>query len=176
MMAHLNNAGWECVTDASLSDLIIVNSCGFIESAKQESINAVLGWRKQFPDKKIILSGCLSQRYAKELPDLLTEADGFLGVEDITQIVEKVSNWKRMSADCVPSVLEASLQKRRGFTRKKNKVLPPGDRPLLSLPGSAYVKISEGCNNNCSYCAIPLIRGSLVCRTIPDILDECRML
>jgi len=138
MMAQLNKAGWENVSNVEQADLIIVNSCGFIESAKQESINAVIGWRKLYPDKKIHLTGCLSQRYAKELPELLTEADAFIGVEN----------------------------------------LPPstGERPLLSLPGSAYVKISEGCDNRCSYCAIPLIRGGLVSRAIPDVVEECRAL
>ncbi|MCL2443851.1 MAG: 30S ribosomal protein S12 methylthiotransferase RimO, partial [Treponema sp.] len=160
MMSHLNGAGWEAVSDSELADLIIINSCGFIESAKQESINAVLEWRKHYPGKKILLAGCLSQRYAKELPDILPEADGFMGVEDITQIVDKANTWKKESAEP------------RGFTR----IINTGERPLLSLPGSAYVKISEGCNNNCSYCAIPLIRGKLRSRSIPEIVDECRAL
>ncbi|MCL2800459.1 MAG: 30S ribosomal protein S12 methylthiotransferase RimO [Treponema sp.] len=145
MMSRLNNSGWEHTADSELADTIIVNSCGFIESAKQESINAVLEWRKLYPNKKIILAGCLSQRYAEELPKILPEADEFIGVGNIPE-------------------------KTNGFG------ILTGERPLLSLPGSAYVKISEGCNNNCSYCAIPLIRGSLVCRTIPDIVEECRTL
>ena len=167
MMSRLNNAGWQCAGDAEQADVIIVNSCGFIESAKKESIDAVLQWRKFYPGKKILLAGCLSQRYAKELPGLLPEADGFIGVEEQEKIAEKVSVWKNSSAD---------LQKQNGSTQIKTKTLTTGERPLLSLPGSAYVKISEGCNNNCSYCAIPLIRGSLVCRTVPDIVKECRTL
>jgi len=156
MMAHLNNSGWKNTTDADLADIIIVNSCGFIESAKKESIDAVLQWRRLYPQKKILLAGCLSQRYAQELPGELPEADAFIGVENPAKIIEIISNNK--------------------FTKKKNKVLRTGERPLLSLPGSAYVKISEGCNNNCSYCAIPLIRGGLVCREIPEIAEECRAL
>ena len=164
MMACLNSAGWENVTDAEQADIIIVNSCGFIESAKKESINAVLEWRKLYPGKKILLAGCLSQRYAKELNGMLTEADGFIGVENPAMVVEKVSNWRTFNED---------LHK---LEQNKNLDLPAGERPLLSLPGSAYVKISDGCDNNCSYCAIPLIRGGLVCRSIPDIADECRAL
>jgi len=163
MMAHLNNAGWKCINDAEYADLIIVNSCGFIESAKQESINAVMNWRKLYPGKKILLAGCLSQRYAKELPDLLPEADGFFGVENISQITDAAS-------DTVNAGSNAKKHKNTGIKASA------GNRPLLSLPGSAYVKISEGCNNRCSYCAIPLIRGNLVCRTIPDILNECKIL
>ena len=164
MMAHLNNSGWENVTDAEQADLIIVNSCGFIESAKKESINAVLEWRKLYPDKKILLAGCLSQRYAKELKGMLTEVDGFIGVTDPEMIVEEAFNLKILNEDLL----------KQENNRKIN--LNTGERPLLSMPGSAYVKISDGCDNKCSYCAIPLIRGGLVCRSIPDITEECRAL
>jgi len=159
MMHHLEKAGWENAP-AEEADLIIINSCGFIESAKQESINAVLGWRRLYPDKKILLAGCLAQRYAKELADSLTEADGFFGIENIADIAQ------------------AAVKTVKGAPEKPAKItrFPVGERPLLSLPGSAYVKISEGCGNCCSYCAIPLIRGKLVSRTIPDIVDECRAL
>jgi ribosomal protein S12 methylthiotransferase len=154
MMLFLDNAGWASAQDASDADLIIVNSCGFIESAKQESINAVLLWRKTYPGKKILLSGCLSQRYAKELAESLPEADGFFGVDDISKIVDKV----------------VSL-----FPSNNNPLTTNHySRPLLSLPGSAYVKISEGCDNCCAFCAIPLIRGPLRCRTVPDIVEECK--
>jgi ribosomal protein S12 methylthiotransferase len=156
MMAYLNSAGWEC-SSAETADLIIVNSCGFIETAKQESINAVLEWRKFHPEKKILLAGCLAQRYAKELTESLPEADGFFGVESIAGITQAVSGFFG----------------EQGTGSREHRA---GERPLLSLPGSAYVKISEGCNNCCSYCAIPLIRGGLVSRTIPDILEECQTL
>jgi len=162
MMAHLDKAGWENTSDAELADLIIVNSCGFIESAKQESINAVLGWRKIYPEKKILMAGCLAQRYAKELSEILNEADGFIGVNDIAGIVQTAE-----------SLTKGADKTDANFVRS---ALSTGERPLLSLPGSAYVKISEGCNNRCSFCAIPLIRGGLVSRSIPDILDECRAL
>jgi len=163
MMARLEKAGWENTPDAESADLIIVNSCGFIESAKQESVNAVLGWRKIYPGKKILLAGCLAQRYAKELPEILPEADGFLGIDDPAQIAQT-------AFDIVNGEKTAKLKPASASP------LHTGERPLLSLPGSAYVKISEGCNNRCSFCAIPLIRGGLVSRTIPDILDECRAL
>jgi ribosomal protein S12 methylthiotransferase len=156
MMAHLNGAGWSAASDAGDADLVIVNSCGFIESAKQESINAVLGWRKLYPGKKILLAGCLAQRYAKELAEALPEADGFFGTEDITKITD-AANSITVPVPCSPFPVPRSAS-----------------RPLLSLPGSAYVKISEGCNNCCSYCAIPLIRGPLCCRAVTDITDECK--
>ncbi|MCL2215243.1 MAG: 30S ribosomal protein S12 methylthiotransferase RimO [Treponema sp.] len=167
MMAHLRNAGWECVADAESSDLIIINSCGFIESAKQESINAVLQWRKLFPEKKILLAGCLAQRYAKELPGILPEADIFMGTENPAQIIQAAEKTRYSSFNSqLPAIKKTTY----------NPELLTGERPILSLPGSAYVKISEGCDNRCSYCAIPLIRGGLVSRSIPDIVEECRSL
>jgi ribosomal protein S12 methylthiotransferase len=156
MMAYLNDAGWSAVSDAADADLVIVNSCGFIESAKQESINAVLGWRKLYPGKKILLAGCLAQRYAKELAEALPEADGFFGTDDVTGIVDTANS---ISGSPVSG---------------NSPRFSTCSRPLLSLPGSAYVKISEGCNNRCSYCAIPLIRGPLRCRAAADIADECK--
>jgi len=159
MMHRLEKAGWEN-TSAEEADLIIINSCGFIESAKKESIDAVLEWRGIYPEKKILLAGCLAQRYAKELADSLPEADGFFGLENIERITQAAAETLNISAS--ESANAVSFQ--------------AGERPLLSLPGSAYVKISEGCSNCCSFCAIPLIRGKLVSREIPDIVDECRTL
>jgi ribosomal protein S12 methylthiotransferase len=136
-----------------------VNSCGFIESAKRESINAVLAWRKLYPEKKILMSGCLAQRYAAELAESLPEADGFFGVDNIAEIAGKANSLVEGDFSPPPA---------------RRRPPPVSARPLLSLPGSAYVKISEGCDNRCSFCAIPLIRGPLRCRTVADIVDECK--
>ncbi|MCL2186321.1 MAG: 30S ribosomal protein S12 methylthiotransferase RimO [Treponema sp.] len=179
MMALLNKEGWENAADAETAELIIINSCGFIESAKQESINAVLEWRKTYPDKKIILAGCLSQRYAKELAESLTEADACMGTDDISQITE-LANFVCANKVCTNKVCTSSFSANpiREYSAecKQKADLPFAERPLLSLPGSAYIKISEGCSNCCSYCAIPLIRGKLVSRSIPGIIDECKAL
>ena len=169
IMAHLDSAGW-INSGHEQADLIIVNSCGFIESAKQESINAVLAWRKHYPNKKIMLTGCLSQRYKKELEQVLPEADILFGITDIPDIAASAAKVMNISV----------RQKKATGTVMSGKNpqgnLLPGERPLLSLPGSAYVKISEGCNNNCSYCAIPLIRGNIKSRSISDIKQECKTL
>jgi len=183
MMAYLNEAGWSAASDAADADLVIVNSCGFIESAKQESINAVLGWRKLYPGKKILLAGCLAQRYAKELSEALPEADGFFGTDDIAKIVDaanSIAGSLRPPLRLKPSRIISHTGKFSGapalphFLNHTAKRGALSARPLLSLPGSAYVKISEGCNNRCSYCAIPLIRGPLRCRAAADIVDECK--
>ena len=170
MMAALNLSGWAASENAEDADLIIVNSCGFIESAKKESIKAVLNWRKLHPKKKILLAGCLAQRYAKELSEELKEADGFFGTENLAEITDAVSKIEGFSHSLptsrspLPSVLSPA------------PCSPQGKRPLLSPPGTAYVKISEGCNNNCSFCAIPLIRGRLKSRGIDEIVKECKTL
>ncbi|MDR1858545.1 MAG: 30S ribosomal protein S12 methylthiotransferase RimO, partial [Treponema sp.] len=158
MMACLGSNGWSAAGDAADADLIIVNSCGFIESAKQESINAVLLWRRQYPEKKILLAGCLAQRYAKDLAESLPEADAFFGVDDISKITETVN----------------AVVGNGEWGVGTGGIVSASSRPLLSLPGSAYVKISEGCDNRCSFCAIPLIRGPLHCRAVADIVEECR--
>jgi ribosomal protein S12 methylthiotransferase len=183
MMAYLNDAGWSVAPDAADADLIIVNSCGFIESAKQESINAVLGWRKLYPGKKILLAGCMAQRYAKELAEALPEADGFFGTGDISKIADTANSlWAvheeflttEDTEDTEDTEKEQIIVPKLRVTPCNSVVNSFSSRPLLSLPGCAYVKISEGCDNRCSFCAIPLIRGSLCCRGLTDIVDECK--
>ncbi|MDR0710460.1 MAG: 30S ribosomal protein S12 methylthiotransferase RimO [Spirochaetaceae bacterium] len=165
MMAFLDDSGWDRCEDAGGADIVIINSCGFIDAAKQESINAVLAYRKTYPQKKILLAGCLAQRYAGELRESLAEADGFFGNADLSRIAEAAT-----------SALGEGRGGARGNAARGNAATNPGNRPLLSLPGSAYVKISEGCDNRCAFCAIPAIRGPLRSRPVPEILAECRRL
>jgi ribosomal protein S12 methylthiotransferase len=159
MMACLDRSGW-AASEPEGADLIIINSCGFIESAKQESINAVLAWRRLYPEKKILLAGCLAQRYEKELKEALPEADSFFGINDLSGIAKAAQE----------------TMGKKGAGARAEATNAASARPLLSLPGSAYVKISEGCDNRCSFCAIPLIRGSLKSRDILEIKDECKQL
>ncbi|MDR0663606.1 MAG: 30S ribosomal protein S12 methylthiotransferase RimO [Spirochaetaceae bacterium] len=159
IMAHLNAAGAELAESPEEAGLIIVNSCGFIEEAKRESINAVLGFRKKYPGKKIILSGCLARRYQKELEKELVEADAIF-------------------ADANLAAIAPFAFRLTGFSGTFGKAPPlSAERvKLLSLPGSAYVKIADGCDNRCSFCAIPLIRGGLHSRSIEEITGECAAL
>jgi ribosomal protein S12 methylthiotransferase len=152
LMSCLSGEGWELSASGD-ADLIIVNSCGFIESAKRESINTVLSFRALFPQKKIVLAGCLAARYAGELRESLPEADLICPSSDPREVAAFVCGKKDAGGK-----------------------INDGARPLLSLPGSAYLKIAEGCNNACSFCAIPLIRGNLRSRTIPDIHEEFALL
>ncbi|GHV68181.1 ribosomal protein S12 methylthiotransferase RimO [Spirochaetia bacterium] len=159
MMASLNSSGWESADDAAAADLLIINSCGFIESAKKESLNAVFSWRKMYPEKKILLAGCLAQRYGGELSASLPEADAFFGNRDLSGIAAAAALAMGNASDT--------------YTTAALPHNAAGVRPLLSLPGSAYVKISEGCNNHCTFCSIPLIRGPLQSRPPEEVFDEC---
>jgi ribosomal protein S12 methylthiotransferase len=163
MMAALDGSGWTAADDPGEADLIIINSCAFIESAKRESVNAVLICRKRYPHTKILLAGCLAQRYGPELAGSLTEADFFFGNRDLSKIAEAASRTMNPSGD------KTFLPPDPGGAPRA----PEGGRPLLSLPGSAYVKIAEGCGNRCSFCAIPLIRGPLRSRPVPQVVREC---
>lgn len=162
IISNLIAAGFEQAESADEADLIIINSCGFIESAKKESLDALLGARKKYADKKIILAGCLAQRYAKIFKTELPEADGIFGNGDLSKaalVAKKVMAGKR----------PVETPKQAGVSC--------GERlKLLSRKNSAYVKITEGCSNHCSFCAIPLIRGELRSRPAADIVAEIKSL
>ena len=170
MMGFLQEAGWVSVADPAEAELIIINSCGFIEKAKQESINTVLGYRKTYPDKKIVLAGCLAQGYAQELASALPEADLIFGNRDLAKITHAASLalTSPETGDFCKVFVPAEIP--------ETGISLSGRRPLLSLPGSAYIKIAEGCDNHCTFCGIPRIRGPLRSRTLSQVVGECREL
>ena len=155
VLALMEKKGWK-YTDLEHADVVIINTCGFINDAKEESINTILNCKSSYPDKIVIAAGCLAQRYGKELAQEMTEADGFVGNHDLY---------------AVPDAVEKIV---KGKTRLVSPKNPSPDcfverNTLFTFPRSTYIKIAEGCNNNCTYCAIPLIRGQL--RSIPaDII------
>jgi len=162
LISILSEKGYEQTFAPEDADLIIVNSCGFIESAKEESINAVMGARQLYPKAKILLAGCLAERYAEDLKDSLTEADGFFGNGDLDQIYK---------------VVEPLMKGERPVLVPAQKGVCGGNRKmLLNFAGAAFVKITEGCNNRCSFCAIPIIRGELRSRPAEEIIDEIKLL
>jgi len=158
--ARLEAAGWTAQESPEGAGVLVVNTCGFIESAKKESLDAVLDLKARYPDSRILMAGCLAQRYADALSADLPEADGIFGNGDLSRVAE-------------------AAEALRGGGRP---VLVPGAAPLarvprdtlFSYPRSAYLKISEGCSNRCSYCAIPLIRGDARSREIADVAAEAR--
>ncbi len=162
LLAYAEENGYVKTNNADDADVIVVNTCGFIESAKTESINTFFTLKEKYPKAKIILAGCLSQRYGKEME--LEEADAIFGNHDLSQfpkVLKEVEEGKKAIA--VPPYPDPDRER---DDRKE----------LLSFPRSAYLKISEGCNHCCSYCAIPVIRGPLRSRPFEKVVEEAKRL
>ncbi len=162
MLDILQKAGYEITTDESDADILIVNTCGFIDPAKQESIDTLLSmaqYKQEGHLKLLVATGCLVQRYAKELKEEMPEIDLFMGVSEYAKL---------------PEAIEQALGGQRpSYCHRSNTVLE-GGRVLTTAPYSAYVRIADGCDNRCAYCAIPLIRGGFRSRSIESVLAEIR--
>ncbi len=159
LLGRLSKAGHEFVDDPSQADAIFVNTCGFIESAKQESIDTIFEMAEARKEgAKLFVTGCLVQRYHEALMEEFAEVDGMLGVSDYDKALE---------------LLEAEA---RECHVDGDERFPECGRVVTTAPYSAYVKISDGCDNRCTYCAIPLIRGKYGDRPFEDIVKECETL
>lgn len=164
-MASLKAAGYELVDDVAMADVAIVNTCGFIESAKKESIDEILELallKKEGRIKKLVATGCMAERYQREMRKEIPELDGVLG---IGANADPAAYLRRL-------LDEGSVE---AFP-PKDKLPLCGERELTTPSWSAYLKIAEGCGNRCSYCAIPLIRGGYRSRAMEDIEAEARAL
>jgi ribosomal protein S12 methylthiotransferase len=165
MLAKLCKAGMEITPDSGLADVVIINTCGFIEDAKKESIENILEFatlKQEGRIKKIIVTGCMAERYKEEIAKELPECDAVLGLGANGDIVETVR-----------AVMEGETIRR--FPDKSCWSLD-GDRLQTTPSFFAYLRIADGCNNHCTYCAIPLIRGGLRSRTMEAVLEEAAML
>ena len=163
MLRTLHDAGFELTPDESEAEIIVVNTCGFIESAKQESIDNILDVARLKEEGKcryLIATGCLVERYREEVMREIPEIDALIGVGSLSHIAE--------AANAV-----MSGEKYISFDDKETSKLG-GDRILTTEEHIAYLKIAEGCDNKCTYCAIPLIRGKMRSRTIEDIVNEAK--
>ena len=169
MLHHLMEAGYEITPEETEADAVIINTCAFIESAKKESIDNILdiAWLKKHGKlRALIVTGCLAERYRQQVMDEMPEVDAILGVGAIHKITE---------------ALDASLSRGAGQAKyccldDKESASLGGDRVITTGEVSAYIKIAEGCNNRCTYCAIPSIRGKLRSRSIEDIVAEAKNL
>jgi len=163
MAGLLSAAGHEITFDPDEADAIVVNTCGFIEAAKRESIETIFSYLPhKEAGKNLIVTGCLSQRYPAELAEELPEADAIIGVNDyekLPKIIEDIAGASKPSAS-----IERSADPRRLFDCQ-NGHLKTASRVALSPRYSSYIRIAEGCSNNCAYCAIPMIRGPY--RSVP---------
>ena len=164
ILGTLKEAGYEIVSDPAEAEIIFVNTCGFIEPAKEESIEAIFEMAKYKETgrlQKLFVTGCLAQRYIDDLYREMPEVDGFMGVADYTRLLEMIK--------------EAEAGKRPRYVCDGERFFH-AERVLTTPAYSAYVKISDGCDNRCSYCAIPLIRGPYHSRPFDSIVEECREL
>ena len=202
MLGSVLHQGMEITSRAEDADVLVVNTCAFIDSAKEESIEAILEAHQQRglnkrPDQKLIVSGCMSQRFARDLHNELPEVDAFIGLDQVSQlgqIVEKLlskrptlnaqrpmpksDSWAlgigRSAFDVSSEHDEADL----AFADTRPTYIPDYDTPRFRLTPahSAYVKIAEGCNHPCSFCVIPQMRGKHRSRTPESVLAEIRAL
>lgn len=155
LLGYFCNSGYQVVVDPKKADVIIVNTCGFILDSKKESIDTIFEMSSY--NKKLIVTGCLAQRYYKELKEELVEANQIIKIDDYDNILDKI---KEVDSDF----------------NNTNRGLSYFDRILDDNAFSAYLKIGEGCSNNCTYCAIPLIRGPLKSRPMESIVKEAQIL
>ena len=165
LMAALKKAGFETVDDAALADVALVNTCGFIESAKKEAIEEILELaqlKKEGRIQKLVVTGCLAERYREEIHRELPEVDAVLGIGANGQIAEHLRSM--LAGNFVEAFPE------------KDRLPLCGERELTTPSYFAYLKIAEGCDNCCSYCAIPLIRGGYRSRTMESIEEEAKKL
>lgn len=165
MLHHLHRAGFEITFEPEEAEIVIINTCGFIESAKRESIDNILDaaslkqWGKC---KHVIATGCLVERYREQIIDELPEVEALVGVGSLADIAEACK----------------AVMRGERYSSFRDKSTSPlgGGRVLTTAPHTAYLKIAEGCDNRCTYCAIPLIRGVFRSRTVEDIVNEAKQL
>lgn len=158
ILYSLQNAGYTLVSDAAEADIVIVNTCAFIDAAKKESVNTILefGALKKGTDKKLIVAGCLAERYAAEIEKELPEVDIFVGIDSYKNIAE---------------ILEEKLGR---VVKTPDLSYYEKGRVLTTPMHYAYLKIADGCDNFCSYCAIPFIRGRYRSYPMDELLEEAR--
>lgn len=178
VMRQLEAAGWTCVHDPKepKGEVCVINTCGFIGDAKEESINMILQMaerKKKGKLRKLIVMGCLSERYRAELEAEMPEVDEYYGKFDFENLTLTLSQGEGKDAGYNPAKLTESAE---GSQTKHAEGCAPYERKLTTPKHYAYLKISEGCNRMCSYCAIPLITGRHTSRPMEEILDEVRWL
>ncbi|WP_160675564.1 30S ribosomal protein S12 methylthiotransferase RimO [Clostridium sp. C8-1-8] len=158
---------YELTNDPKSADIIIVNTCGFIEKAKQESIDTILEmaeYKNKYNCRLLIATGCLTQRYGSELTELMPEIDIMLGVNDYNKIDELINSFINSEKSKITKLEYSNIN------------INEGDRVITTDKATAYIRISEGCDNFCTYCIIPKIRGKYRSRQLESIVEEAKKL
>lgn len=164
MMAHLAERGYTFVEEPGVSDITILNTCGFITAAKEEAIewlNELITLKNEGTIKKIVVTGCLSERYREEFEKEFPEVDAVVGI-----------GRNQFIAEIIDEMLQSDKQIARYGLKDSHRM--EGDRILTTLPHYAYLRIADGCDNCCSYCAIPQIRGNYRSRPLESVVEEAR--
>jgi len=181
MLGHLEAAGWQFVRDPSEADVIVVNTCSFIGPAREESIRAILEaaeYKRTGRLERLVVAGCMVQRYPDELRRELPEVDAFVGLDQLHRIVEVAYRGDGAPARLPTSPAAAPLAETSDATTHGNPASYLYDdtspRRLATPPWTAYVKIAEGCDHTCAFCAIPSFRGAFRSRTPGSVLREVR--
>jgi len=184
MLGSVLQCGMEITSHAEDADVLVVNTCAFIDSAKEESINSILEAHQQRglckrPNQKLIVSGCMSQRFSSELRESLPEVDAFVGLDQVSELGEIVQRVATGGDDSGRSLLSDAVpaaDRGYNFVTPHPSYIPDYDTPRFRLTPahSAYVKIAEGCNHPCSFCVIPQMRGKHRSRAPESVLAEIR--
>ena len=176
-IGHFKNNNYEIETNPEKAEIIVINTCGFIESAKEEAINTILEMAeyKKKNCKYLIAMGCLVQRYYDDLVKELPEVDLFIKIDEYPQM------WQKIEKLIKENIVEESTTKTNTKISEMKPLPMPTynefyERVITTGKNFAYLKIGEGCSNRCTYCAIPYIRGPFVSRRIEEIMEEARML
>lgn len=165
MMARIAEKGFAFVQEPGMSDIALVNTCGFIQSAKEEAINWIMeliNLKEEGTIKHIVVTGCLSERYREQFVEEFPEVDAVVGISDYSRIGEILEKVRDGGKEYV-------------FGNKESHSME-GKRIISTLPHYAYLRIADGCDNRCTYCAIPDIRGHFRSRKMEDIVDEAKLL
>ena len=176
-IGHFKDNNYEIENDPNKADIIVINTCGFIASAKEEAINTILEMAeyKKKKCKYLIAMGCLVQRYYDELVKALPEVDLFIKIDEYGEMWQKIQDLvennkvEKSTTKTVTKVSDIEQLPMPKFDEFYDRVITTGKN-------YAYLKIGEGCSNMCTYCAIPYIRGKFISRKMEEILDEAKML
>src|SRR5438105_4120858 len=184
MLGLAREAGHELTTDAAGAEVLVVNTCAFIDSAKQESVDAILEMAQHKKDgacRRLIVTGCLGERYRDALKTEIPEIDAVLGTGEVPEIVRAIGGAQARSAERdVPGALPLTFHRTSRTPHRASHTTPSyiydADTPrLLATPRHyAYIKIAEGCDYKCAFCIIPTLRGSYRSRSSDSIVREAR--